>query len=40
MVDKLSPDDEEDGDSVIMETLVFVHVNRDISGGGKRVSCD
>ena len=40
MVDKLSPDNEKDGDSVIMVALVFVHVDGHISGGGKRISGD
>ncbi len=40
MVDKLSPDNEKNGDSVIMVALVFVHVDGHISGGGKRISCD
>ena len=40
MVDKLSPDNEKDGDSVIMVALVFVHVDGHISGGGKGISGD
>ena len=37
MVNKLSPDDKENGDSVVMVALVLVHVDRDVSGGGKRI---
>ena len=40
MVDKLSPDNKKNGDSVIMVALVFVHVDGYISGGGKRISGD
>ena len=32
MVDELSPDDEENGDCVIVVTFVFVHVDGDHSG--------
>ena len=37
MVNKLSPDNQENGDGVVMVALVLVHVDGDVSGGGKRI---
>ena len=37
MVNKLSPDNEENGDGMVMVAFILVHVDGDVSGGGKRI---